>query len=107
MNGLTTFDSVAQVCGWDDGNKLKWLRVHLAGRAGTTYRRLPDDVKTDFNRATAAVRGRFEPDNKKELYRAELLACKKRMKGGQYLEKTWLIRHIQACWKKPKNVLTK
>ncbi len=67
------FDSVSEVCGWDAANKLKWLRVRLTGRAGTAFRRLPDATRADFDLATAALRRRFEPESKKELYRAELL----------------------------------
>ena len=47
------FMSVAEVCGWDDANKLKWLRVRLSGRASTVFRRLPEDAKADYGRAKA------------------------------------------------------
>ena len=66
------FDSVSQVCGWDDANKLKWLRVRLMGRAGTVFRRLPEGTRADFTLTTTALRSRFEPESKKELYRTEL-----------------------------------
>ena len=72
------FDSVAQVCGWDGANKLKWLRVRLTERAGTFFRRLPEETRADFDRATEALRRQFEPESKKELYRAELQARKKK-----------------------------
>lgn len=76
------FDSVAQVCGWDEANKLKWLRVRLSGRAGTAFRRLPEATRADFTQATAALRSRFEPDSKKELYRTELLTRRKKQNEG-------------------------
>lgn len=66
------FDSVATVCGWDDAAKLKWLRVRLTGRAGTAFRRLPEATRNDFKEAVQALRKRFEPESRKELYMTEL-----------------------------------
>ena len=66
------FDSVATVCEWDDATKLKWLRVRLTGRAGTTFRRLPEATRGNFTQAVGALRKRFEPESKKELYMTEL-----------------------------------
>lgn len=66
------FDSVATVCEWDDAAKLKWLRVRLTERAGTTFRRLPEATRNDFKEAVKALRKRFEPESRKELYMAEL-----------------------------------
>ena len=76
------FDSVAKVCGWDAANKLKWLRVRLSGRAGTAFRRLPEATRVSFDLATAALRSRFEPESKKELYRTELLTRRKKQNEG-------------------------
>lgn len=76
------FDSVAEVCGWDAANKLKWLRVRLTGRAGTFFRRLPEATRADFELATAALKSRFEPESKKALYRSELLARRKKRDEG-------------------------
>ena len=66
------FDSVATVCEWDEAAKLKWLRVRLTGRAGTTFRRLPEATRNDFEEAIMALRKRFEPESHKELYMTEL-----------------------------------
>ena len=66
------FDSVAAVNGWDGEEKLKWLRVRLTGRAATTFRRLSEATRADFTAATTALRERFEPESKKELYMAEM-----------------------------------
>ena len=66
------FDSVATVCGWDDEAKLKWLRVRLTGKAGTAFRRLPEGTRADFTEAVRALRKRFEPESRKELYMTEL-----------------------------------
>ena len=53
---------MAEVCGWDDANKLKWLRVRLSGRAGTVFRHLPEATKADYECAKAALKSRFEPE---------------------------------------------
>ena len=45
---INHFESVAEVCEWDNANKLKWLHVHLSGRASTVFRHLPDAVKADY-----------------------------------------------------------
>ena len=44
------FESVAEVCGWDGANKLKWLRVRVTGRAATVFRCLPDTARGDYER---------------------------------------------------------
>ena len=74
------FDSVAAVNGWDEGAKLKWLRVRLTGRAATTFRRLPEATRGNFEAATAALQERFEPESKKELYMAEMQTRSRRRK---------------------------
>ena len=71
------FESVAAVNEWDDADKLKWLRVRLAGRAKTAFKRLPDADKRNFESATAALRERFEPASKQELHIAEFQTRKK------------------------------
>ena len=76
------FDSVAQVCGWNAATKLKWLRVRLTGRAGTVFRRLPETTRADFDLTMEAMKIRFEPESKKELYRTQLLTRKKKQGEG-------------------------
>ena len=66
------FESIAAVCEWNDEAKLKWLRVRLTGRAGAAFRRLPEATRADFTETMKALQERFEPESKKELYRAEL-----------------------------------
>lgn len=66
------FESVATVCGWDDAAKLKWLHVRLTGRAGSAFRRLPTATKADYGATTEALKERFEPASKKELYMTSL-----------------------------------
>ena len=62
------FESVADVCNWDDATKLKWLRVRLGGRASTVFRLLPEETRADYDRAKAALRTKFEPESRRTLY---------------------------------------
>ena len=59
------FESVADICGWEDENKLKWMRARLSGGAGGVFRRLPDATKADYTQAKEALRKRFEPETRK------------------------------------------
>ena len=72
------FESSALVNGWDDATKLLWLRVRLTGRAQTAWKRLSTEAKATYGGAKAALRQRFEPDSKRELYAAEFHARKRK-----------------------------
>ena len=54
------------------------MRIRFSGRAGTYFRRLPEQVRGDFRQASAELQKRFEPENRKKLYRAELRTLTKR-----------------------------
>ena len=66
------FESVADICGWEDENKLKWMRARLSRGAGGVFRRLPDATKADYTQAKEALRKRFEPDTRRALYQTKL-----------------------------------
>ena len=73
------FESVAVVNKWDtDGDKLKWLRVRLTGKAHTVFMKLPENTRKDYGECVKALKKRFFPDSKKELYVAELHTRAKR-----------------------------
>lgn len=76
------FESVAEVCGWDEAARLKWLRVRLSGRAGTVFRRLPDATRADYGQAKAALKERFEPATKRTLYQTKLQTRLKQRSEG-------------------------
>ena len=61
------FESIAEVCGWDDASRLKWLRVRLSEKAGAAFRRLPEATKEDYSLAKAAFKSKFEPESRKIL----------------------------------------
>ena len=63
------FESVVEVCDWDNTNMIKWLCMHLAS---TIFRCLPDAVKADYSRTKDVLRARFEPETQRTLYRMRL-----------------------------------
>ena len=72
------FESVAAVNSWDDAAKALWLRVRLTGKAQTAYKRLSDDARKGYADSVKALRERFEPNSKRELYVAEFRARRKK-----------------------------
>ena len=76
------FNNVAAVNKWTDEQKLLWVKVRLTGRAQTAFKKLSDADKESFEAATKALKDRFEPKSKKELYIAEFYARRKRKTEG-------------------------
>ena len=72
------FDSVAVVNGWEAADKKKWIRARITGRAATAYKRLSADDQSTYDKITAALKKRFEPECRKELFIAEFHQRKKR-----------------------------
>ena len=64
--------------GWNAADKKKWVRARLTGRAATAMRRLSEDDKASFATICAALKKRFGPECRKELYMAEFQTKKKR-----------------------------
>ena len=65
------FKNVAAVNKWDDAAKLLWLRVRLTDKAQTAYKKLTDAVRDDYQQTMEALKKRFEPKSKHQLYLAE------------------------------------
>ena len=72
------FDSVAVVNGWEAADKKKWIRARITGRAATAYKRLSADDQSTYDKIIAALKKRFEPECRKELYIAEFQQRRKR-----------------------------
>lgn len=75
---VSHFESTARVNNWDEQSKLLWLEVRLIGKARKAWNRLPEDNKTSYNLAKAALHKCFEPDSRKDLYAAEFQTRRKR-----------------------------
>ena len=76
------FEDVAAVNAWEGDAMLLWLKVRLTGRARTAFQRLAADAKGTYKQAKKALRERFEPPSKKELYLAELQCRSKKRSEG-------------------------
>ena len=72
------FERVAVVNEWtSNASKLKWLKVRLVGKAAAALKRFSDDTRGDYAALKGALRKRFEPASKKELYMAEFQVRRK------------------------------
>lgn len=71
------FENVAAVNAWDENAKLQWLKVRLTGRAQTALKRLPEATRRSYENTLAALKKRFEPESKRELYAAEFQTRRK------------------------------
>ena len=78
---ISHFESVSAVNGWTDGDKLLWICVRLTGKAQVAYTRLPhvtaDSRQQTYTAVKGALRERFEPDSKRELYKVQFESRKK------------------------------
>ena len=71
------FESVACVNEWDDATRLLWLEVRMTGKAQSAWRHLTNEAKACYDTAKAALRKRFEPDSRRELYAVEFQTWKR------------------------------
>ena len=76
------FENVADVNEWNDGMKLKWIKVRLIGRAQKAFQHLGDEARESYAGSKAAPRSRFEPESKQSRYRAELETRRKKRDEG-------------------------
>ena len=79
------FDSVARINGWDAPTCLLWLEVRMTGKAQNAWKRLSQEIKADYTTAKAALRKRFEPESRRDLYVVEF-QTKRRQKGESWEE---------------------
>ena len=71
-------DSVAVVNGWTADDKKKWIRARITGRAVTAYKELSANDQLTYDKTTAALKNRFEPEYRKELFITEFHQRNKR-----------------------------
>ena len=65
------FESIATVNEWTDDAKKNWIRARLTGRAATAWKRLTEADLDSYEHIVAALKKRFEPECRKEVYMAE------------------------------------
>ena len=76
------FESVAAVNGWDETDKLKWLRVRVTGRAQKALHLLPEAARGTYTTTKTALKARFDPESRHTRYQAEFQARRKRAAEG-------------------------
>ena len=72
------FESVATVNGWDETDKLKWLRVCVTGRAQKALHLLPEAAWGTYTTMKTALKACFDPESRHTRYQAEFQARRKR-----------------------------
>ena len=73
------FNSVSVINGWSDDDKYKWLNAHVTGKARVTIARLQQQLtRPTYEQAIDALRLRFDPPGRKELFKANLRTRSKR-----------------------------
>lgn len=76
------FENVAAVNKWDDENKLLWLKVRLTERAQLAFQHLTPEAQANYERAKEALKARFEPPSRKDLYKVEFQSRRKKKGEG-------------------------
>ena len=67
------FECIVEVNKWaTEEEKLKWLHIHLTGKAQTAFRKLPERAYSSYTECTAALKKRFDLDSERKLHVAEL-----------------------------------
>ena len=74
---ISHFESVSAVNGWTDNENLLWICVRLTGKAHVAYTRLPHVTQQTYATVKGALRERFEPDSKCELYKVQFESRRK------------------------------
>ena len=64
-------------------------RVQLVGRAQTVYGRLPKAAKENYAALKKALKERFEPESRGELYLSKFSTRKRR--PGEYADELWVL----------------
>ena len=68
---VSHFECISKINGWNDGEKALWLKAHVTGKAHVVYNRFSQKIQDSFDLMRTALRERFEPSCKKELYKIE------------------------------------
>ena len=76
------FENVAAVNSWNDDSKLLWLKVRLTERAQLAFQHLSTDTQASYLEAKAALKERFEPESRKDRYKAEFQTRRKKRSEG-------------------------
>ena len=76
------FESVAKVNGSDKATCLLWLEVRMMGKAQNAWKQLSREAKAYYDTTKSALRKRFEPDSRRQLYAVEF-QTRRHQKGNR------------------------
>ena len=68
---ISHFESVAAINKWNEEEKGLWIRVRLTEKAHMSLTLLTSDTPQMYEALKRALRERFEPSSKQEVYKAE------------------------------------
>ncbi len=69
---LKHFELCADLNGWSNVDKFQFLAVLLSGSAQQVLSTMPKEATGDYTKLVGALKARFDPKEKQELYRAQL-----------------------------------
>ena len=78
----TQFAMLAELNGWSDAEKAKYLAINLKGPALTVLSNLPEHHRRNFGALTAALDARFGVAHQTELHRVQLRNRRRRRDEG-------------------------
>ena len=74
---ISHFESIAAINKWGEEEKSLWIRVRLTEKAHVALTRLQSDTIQTYEAIKKALRERFEPSSKQEVYKAEFESRRK------------------------------
>jgi hypothetical protein len=85
---IAHFRDCATINSWDNAAMLAFLRVRLVGRTRVVFQRLPAERTDTFDHVIEALKERFEPASKLDLYVADfsMRKCKPSESWADYAE---------------------
>ena len=71
-NWYFQFENIAAVNGWNDAEKLRWLRLHRMGRLHKVLHHLPEASQETYEATRAGLKAQFDPESHQTLHQAEI-----------------------------------
>jgi len=68
---VSHFENVSAVNGWNNDDKLLWLKVRLTGKAHVAFTQLAHETQQSYATAKKAIIECFDPPSKQQFYKVE------------------------------------
>jgi len=69
---VSHFECISKINGWNDDQKVLWLRVCMAVKAHMAYNRFSHEIQNSYGLMRATLKERFEPASKRDPYKIQL-----------------------------------